>query len=176
MLNALRRGGSIGFVLLLLVGAGCGASTPTAPAQPEIPAGWQTTTDAASGIAFAHPPNMQKTYLDAPDWPPRVQVLNEEYRCLEAGTSEAVPAGLTKEHIVNGRAYCVTTESEGAAGNYYSTYAYAFPKDQKTVILTFSIHTVQCLNYAEPQQSACKEEQSALNVDGLVDGMAQTLR
>lgn len=161
-----------GLALLFVIGAGCVMSSNT---QPDLPMGWQSTTDKAAGVTFAYPSDMQKTYYNAQDWPPKVQVLDQPYGCLEAGSSDAPPGGVTREYAIKGHTYCVTIESEGAAGNVYTMYAYAFAKDNKTVILTFSIHTVQCMNYDASKQSDCKLEQAALNVDTMADRMAQSV-
>lgn len=181
MLKHFRLGVGLGLTLLLVTGAGCATITPpsspnTSPEDDDTPAaeGWETTTD--TGVTFAYPGDMDKTYIDAPDWPPQIQVMNQGYTCLEAGDEESVPGGQTEERVINGDTYCVTTESDAGAGNYYSMYSYAFPKDDKTVIMSFSIHTVQCQNYDEPEQSACQDEQSDLDIDELVNDMVETLR
>lgn len=172
MLQYLRRGAGIGLAVLLLTGAGC-ATDNSSTEEPGAPEGWETTTD--SGVTFNYPSDMDKTYIDAPDWPPQIQVFDQGYTCIEAGDSAAPPGGMTEERIVNDTTYCITTEAEGAAGSTYTMYSYAFPKDEKTVIANFSLHTVQCANYDEPEQSACQDEQADLNVDELVDDIVQTM-
>ncbi|MFZ2414956.1 MAG: hypothetical protein WAW33_03110, partial [Minisyncoccia bacterium] len=77
--------------------------------------------------------------------------------------------------LVNNREYCVTKESEGAAGSIYTNYAYAFPKDTKTIIFTFTTRATQCANYDEPNKTACEKEREAFDLDGIVDRMAQSL-
>jgi hypothetical protein len=126
------------------------------------------------GLAvFRAPQTFPGKYVTAPDWPPKLSLSNDIFRCTEAGALDK-PAGRTEERTVNGRTYCVTERREGAAGSVYSLYAYAFPTEKGQAILTFSLRRVQCANFSEERQ-ACEEEQGALDVDGLVDALAETL-
>ncbi len=133
---------------------------------------WKTTTE--NGISFKYPESLDKNYIDAFDWPPKVNVYNEQFACTKAGT-ETARAGKTELKTVNGREYCVTTLNEGAAGSIYSQYAYAMPRDNKTLILTFTLRYPQCMNYDDPKQTECKAEQSGFRLDDLLDRIAQTI-
>lgn len=135
--------------------------------------GWQTFTDNKLGVSFKYPEFLTANYIHTVDWPPQVQVLNKSFVCTEGG-SEIAPAGITEKRMVDDREYCVTKESQGAAGSIYTQYAYAFPKDNKTVILTFSLQFTQCGNYDEPNKSACENERTAFDIDGVVDRIAKT--
>lgn len=139
---------------------------------PVANAGWKTTT--SNGASFQYPEKLADEYVSEIDWPPAAQVLNEAFTCTEGGV-DTERAGLTEDRTINGHRYCVTRVSEGAAGSIYTQYAYAFAKGDKTVILTFTTRTVQCLNYDEPKQSECKTVQAALDVDGIADKMAQSV-
>lgn len=133
---------------------------------------------ASTGLSTSslqYPVEFSSSYIEATDWPPRVQVLNEVFTCTAGGETEAMPAGMTRERSIRGNSYCVTKVTEGAAGSLYTQYAYAFGKGDQTVILTFGLRFPQCGNYSEQQQSACAFEQAALDVDGIVDRMAQSL-
>ena len=77
----------------------------------------------------------------------------------------------TKKNLVDDREYCVTRSSEGAAGSTYRAYEYAFQFGTSTYRIAFTLRFPQCTNYDEPQQSACKAEQSSYDIDGLVDRM-----
>jgi hypothetical protein len=52
-------------------------------------------------------------------WPPKLQVVIEPYQCT-AGGSEAARAGKTEERKGGNQPYCVTKETEGAAGSIYT--------------------------------------------------------
>lgn len=133
---------------------------------------WEATSTTEA--TFEYPTSLSSAYLTAADWPPSVQVVDEEFSCTEAG-EPTDRAGATTEETINGRQYCVTEVREGAAGSMYSEYAYAFPRDDKTVILTFSIRAPQCGNYPEPQKTTCTKDQNNFNLNDLVDRVAETL-
>ncbi len=134
---------------------------------------WKTAT--SNGITFQYPETLLTTYINTQDWPPQVQVLNEPFICTEAG-EETARAGQTMKRMVDDRTYCVTKESEGAAGSVYTNYAYAFPSTDKTIIFTFSLRAVQCANYDDPQKTACENERSAFDLDSTVDRMARSIK
>ena len=135
---------------------------------------WKTTKDAKTGASFQYPDSLHVGYINAVDWPPSVQFQNEPLVCNEAG-SETDSAGRTEELTIEGRVYCVTQITEGAAGSVYTQYAYAFEKDGKTVIFTFSLQMMQCENYDEPRKSECNLEQAAFSADGLIDRITQSV-
>jgi hypothetical protein len=136
--------------------------------------GLKSFSDAASGVTFWYPEDLSTKYISKVDWPPAVQVMSGPFACTEAG-DETKPAGKTEQKTIMGRDYCVTTESEGAAGSVYNQYAYAFSKNDKTVILTFSLRFVQCGNYDKPQADECTAERNGFNPDTVIDQIAQTV-
>jgi len=136
---------------------------------------WNTYTDSQSGVSFKYPENLTTKYINTVDWPPLVQVLPGPYTCLEAG-SENAPAGKTEKRLVDNREYCLTRESEGAAGSIYTQYAYAFAQADKVVYLTFSLRFPQCGNYSEPQLTACQIERETFDIDSVIDKIARTLK
>ncbi len=143
---------------------------------------WTTATDGNTGITFQYPKTLLTEYIHTVDWPPQIQILNEPFTCTEAG-SETARSGQTVKRMVDDRTYCVTKESEGAAGSVYTNYAYAFPlystgstqADRKTVIFTFSLQAVQCANYDDSQKTACENERSSFDLDSTVDRMAGSI-
>ena len=139
---------------------------------PSSTADWLTSTTTPT---FEYPKQLVTNYIHFFDWPPKIQITNEPYSCTAGGSSTAVPAGQTVERTINGHPYCVTTESEGAAGSVYIMYAYVFPAGDKTATLTFSIREVQCDNYDEPQKTECGNERQSFNLDIIIDRIAQTL-
>lgn len=138
-------------------------------------ASWKTFTDSERGISFQYPENPVDKYMEAIDWPPQIQVLNQAFTCTEAG-SETARAGQTLKRMVDDRIYCVTKVTEGAAGSIYTQYAYAFPKDDKTAIFTFSIRYAQCGNYADPEKAECNNLRTAFDLDSVIDQLAQTVQ
>lgn len=136
---------------------------------------WKTATTSSTDPTFKYPEKLSATYVEAFDWPPQLQVLAEPFACTEGGSAIA-RAGETKLEAVDGRQYCVTKLVEGAAGSTYIQYAYAFPREGKTLIFTFTIRTPQCANYDDPQKTACSQEQAAFDVSALIDRMARTIQ
>jgi len=146
------------------------SSTPSSRFQD-----WNVFTDAAQGISFRYPASLATKYIHPVDWPPQASVSAQRLSCVEAGEPGA-RAGQTQRRSVSGREYCVTEIVGAAAGSVYTQYAYAFEKDSKTVILTFSLRAVQCANYDEAERIACESERSAFSPDSMVDGLVATLK
>jgi len=136
---------------------------------------WQISIPSEQGMRFAYPPSLETTYIQTTDWPPSIMLYDNAFTCTPAG-SETARAGKTEERFINGRPYCVTTIQEGAAGSVYTQYAYAFPRDGKTAIFTFSLRNVQCANYPEPEKTACEAEQQSFTIDTVVDRMAERIQ
>jgi uncharacterized protein (UPF0179 family) len=134
---------------------------------------WKIFTDAAQGVSFKYPESLLTTYMHPESWPPKVSVLNKTFTCKVGGT-EITQAGITTKTIINGTEYCVTKESEGAAGSIYTTYTYAFAKTNKTIVLNLIIRSVQCDNYDDPQKTVCKNERASFDLDSIVDKIAQS--
>ncbi len=134
---------------------------------------WSATS--TEKVSFSYPVSLSTSYISTVDWPPVVNILDEDFSCIEAG-EETDSAGITSKETINGKEYCVTKESEGAAGNTYTNYAYAFWKEGKTIILTFSLRQPQCANYPEPQSTICSDEQEDFDLDGVVDRIATSLK
>ena len=139
---------------------------------------WQTYSDNEEGISFEYPATLGTTYINTVDWPPLVSLNRGPFTCTEAGT-ETSRAGETKKQTINGRIYCVTKVTEGAAGSTYTQYAYAFVDDRigegLVPTLTFSLRFVQCANYDGAQKTACENERAAFDINSILDRMAQSL-
>lgn len=148
------------------------ATSPSA--TPMAHADWKAAVDASAHASFQYPPTIPTKYISLVDWPPKIQVVHEPFACTQAG-SQTARAGKTEQKIINGITYCVTTESEGAAGSVYTQYAYAWYKGDATVILTFSLRFVQCANYDQPKQQECQAERDTFTPDTILDQIAQTV-
>ena len=148
-----------------------------APAPASEP-GWLSFTDQPSGVSFQYPKdfgtNLNPAYISTVDWPPKVQALDQSFSCLSAGNANN-PAGRTELKNIGGRQFCVTEESEGAAGSIYAQYAYGFEKGSREIILTFSLRYVQCGNYPEPRMTECQTERNSFSPDGTLGKIADTL-
>lgn len=129
----------------------------------------QESLDASALAFFSNPElSLDSDYISPVDWPPMVRLLEgESYSCTPAG-NEFERAGKTEQVIVDGVEYCVTTVSEGAAGSQYIQYAYLRDIDGTPVAATFSFRFVQCMNYDEPNQSVCTQEQSAFTITPVI--------
>ena len=156
-----------------IAAAGDAAEQPAA-GERDATADWLAYTDSQRGVAFRYPPDFGTRYIRGLDWPPMIQLLEGPLQCTEAG-SETARAGRTERADVDGRRYCVTRVTEGAAGSIYTSYAYAFEKDGRVAILTFSARAVQCGNYDEPQKSECNAERQTFDPGMLIDAVARTV-
>ena len=152
------------------------APCPDAPTS--IPAGtedWSVTTDLLTAVTLRYPDSLPTKYIHAIDWPPRVQVVNEPYDCTETGRA-IESGGQTQERTINNQSYCVTELVEGAAGSMYTQYTYAVGRAEQTIILSFSLKSVQCANYNDPEKTTCDQERASFNIDETVDLIAQSIR
>lgn len=134
---------------------------------------WQTFVDDAQGVSFQYPEKLLATYITTTDWPPQPQLSDEPFICVQVGL-EGEGAGKTELRLVDSTRYCRTVVTNGAAGSIYSTYTYAVEKNNRVLILTFSLRMVQCGNYDEPQKTQCENEREAFDIDGVVDRIMQT--
>lgn len=129
-------------------------------------------TDSTNEVTFKYPESLGTTYINTQVWPPNVQAENVPFTCIETNPDEYEK---TAERIINGRTYCVTEVSEGAAGHMYTQYTYAFYKNDRIVTLSFTLAFVQCGNFDNPERSECEKERRKFDIDGIIDQIAQTL-
>jgi hypothetical protein len=144
------------------------------PTTPGADSSMTTYTDPTSGISFSYPPTLGTQYINTVDWPPKAQLITEAFACHPAGNTTA-QGGKTDSITINGHRYCLTEEVEGAAGSTYTQYAYAFPNNDNTIILTFTLRAPQCANYNKPKQTECKTEEASFNINNVVDQIAQSI-
>lgn len=136
---------------------------------------WKEISLTTLGITFKYPEDINQTYTHTTDWPPSLEILDEPFSCSPAGLSNE-RSGVTTERTIGSRTYCVTEVTEGAAGSIYTQYAYAFPNGDDTTILTFTLRRPQCLNYEPEESTVCQAEQSAFNVDNIVNQIVETIQ
>ena len=133
---------------------------------------WKTIQ--SNGIEYQYPETLVTTYIHAQEWPPRVTSATGTFTC-PADTSTSSPARITRE-VINGRTYCMSLESEGAAGSVYSTYAFTTSKDDKLVTVSFTLRAPNCANYDDPQRVACESERASFNINDIIDRIIKSAR
>lgn len=135
---------------------------------------WKTATDGNTGTSFKYPEHLPTKYISGADWPPTLQILEEPFSCKETG-NEIAPGGKTEKRTIDGRPYCITQSSEGAAGSIYTTYTYAFLNHGKTTTFNFILRAIQCGNYDDPKKTECEKERASFNPDEVVALMASSM-
>lgn len=112
-------------------------------------------------------------YMKTSDfWPPEIKLTNEKFSC-KIGKTEM------KEIIkkdIEGKSYCVTTVSEGAAGSVYSNYTYETEVGSQLATFSFMLRTVECMNYDNPKQSECLAERKAFTPDFLASTFMKNMK
>jgi hypothetical protein len=125
----------------------------------------------AEQVDSAIPFVLDTIYISGADWPPVVQKRAEEYKCTPTG-DEYMQAGKTEKIFVDGKEYCQTKVTEGAAGSQYTQYTYLTEAPDGTALAaTFSLRFVQCMNYDEPNQSACVKEQTSFEITPIIQSL-----
>lgn len=155
------------------------STTSTSTMMQINPSAWQSVSSSTTGVTFSYPTAAQLNlnYIQTVNWPPSITVSNNSFTCDQAGTGSVVGSnGKTSIDIIGNNEYCVNIQSEGAAGSVYTTYAYTFPTDGKTLTLNFTLRSPQCENYPDPQMTACQTEESSFNVDQIANAMAQSIQ
>lgn len=109
-------------------------------------------------------PNILLTkYIAGHEWPPKIAISNDAFSCPDPGIMRAVDS----------RTYCVQSTTGAAAGSTYTEYVYSTVKNGKLVTLRFTLRYPQCMNYDVPEQTECKNEREAFDLDGTIDRIAQ---
>jgi hypothetical protein len=107
------------------------------------------------------------TYIGPVDWPAAIRTINEPYVCVEEG-QETMRAGITVKMVIDSAEYCVTKESEGAAGTMYTNYTVSHAVGSNTEIANFSLKFPQCYNYDNPKQTECLTEQKNFDLKPII--------
>jgi len=138
---------------------------------------WILSDISPQGLQFTYPNPLPTKYVTTPSWPPLVEMTVGAFTCAEGDI--VAPDGMRKHlarRVIDDHIYCVTTDSEGAAGSTYTNYAYTTEQGAFVTRVAFTLRTPQCLNYNEPERGACKAEQAGFNVDALAHRIASTTR
>ncbi len=134
-----------------------------------------TTITTGDGITFQYPKEILAEHISEAKWPPKLIIEDRSFICNPFG-NEIQQGGQTEQRLIDNRVYCITKESEGAAGSIYTAYTYEFPKDHQTGVITFTLRFVQCQNYDDPKASECESERSTFDIDGTVDRIVQSIK
>jgi len=134
---------------------------------------WVTYTDPSGSYSFKYPEQLETKYISTEDWPPVVQLTEGAFTCTEAGVSTS-RAGVTNKVTIGGKEFCVTQVREGAAGSVYTMYAFATEINGRVPIFTFSLKSVQCANYDEPQRTECDEEGNSFDINQVTGKIVNT--
>lgn len=125
------------------------------------------------GISFRYPEVIGTSYVRMQAWPPVVQIVEGPLVCASE-VSERELEVQTK--TIGKRVYCIFAFVGAAAGSVYTEYKYSTEVGRnKVVILTFTIRTPQCANYATAEEAACREEHKNFNIDPVIDGIVDTI-
>lgn len=135
---------------------------------------WISSEVTPQEFVFSYPERLPTSFVSAVEWPPAIERISGSYACAESAGDGAGVAKKEKR-TPEGHEYCVSLTSEGAAGSVYNSYDYEFPLNGAMYRISFTLRLPQCLNYDEPQQGACKAEQANLNIDSIVDRIAQSI-
>lgn len=107
--------------------------------------------------------SLSTKYIHAQDtWPPVIVRTDAVFSCIESG-KEVLQGGKTTSQYIDGKAYCITVASEGAAGSIYSTYTYTTSYESSTLKTVFTLRLVQCENYNDPNKTACIQERESFD-------------
>jgi hypothetical protein len=158
------------------------AACPTASV--EVPAvnddeNWITST-TGQGVTFQYPENFSTIYTHPPyydteSWPPKITVSDNEFSCAETPAESSLPDRVARR-IINGKTYCVSAMSEGAAGSVYTTYIYTVAINNRLISASFTLQAVQCYNYDDPQKSACVYERETFDLDAVADKIIESVK
>jgi hypothetical protein len=164
------RNSVIGLIIaLIIVALAVALFSPhtQSPLSTQPPEGWALSTPDAQGMQFAYPISLGTSYISTSTegWPPTAAIVSGTLSCAA-----------TDKRMIGDRAYCITRESEGAAGSTFTTFTYATMQGTSVASTTFTLRFPQCMNYDDPQQSACTIEESSYDIDGLADRIISSIR
>lgn len=146
-------------------------------------ADWKTYTNREYGFEFKYPEKIDTDYISiySPSWPPETILIpiDPNFVCEEnLNLKTALGYGKREEITVNDTTYCVTTGSEGTAGNSYITYRYATNKDDRQVTFGFTLVYPSCgaLSGINNKMEKCEIEQDSFDPTILIDQIFSTFK
>jgi hypothetical protein len=138
---------------------------------------WQNSTQQntdKSKIYFQVPQNLPTSYILAQEWPPKIEITDNQFNCPETSLQDGSIEIVTNK-IINNRTYCIKAINEGAVGSIYTIYFYSTPLNNKLLTLNFVLKYPNCENYDDSQKIQCQEERQSFNLDKLIDQIVQTI-
>ncbi|PIR75152.1 MAG: hypothetical protein CO030_04045 [Candidatus Magasanikbacteria bacterium CG_4_9_14_0_2_um_filter_42_11] len=135
---------------------------------------WNQIFSEETGLAFHYPDDFGSEYITTVDWPPTLQPGTFLYACEESVEQPGLQSQ-TYGKDIKGTYYCIAVSEEGAAGSAYLQYTYTFDYHGEPMALSFSIQKVQCGNYDEPKKQTCTQEQSAFDIDEIVNTIVESI-
>lgn len=138
---------------------------------------WQNSTQSINQgeISFKYPQNLPASYISVQEWPPKIEITDNEFNCPETSLQDGSVEIITNK-IINGKTYCVRATNEGVAGSIYTIYFYLTPLDNKLLTLNFVLKYPNCENYDDPQKTQCFQERQSFDLDNLIDQIVQTIK
>lgn len=123
---------------------------------------------------FKYPASLETHFINTVNWPPSLSVESKSFSCNVGG--EAIKAeGLTKLEKVGDTDFCITSLEQGAAGSIYTDYIYSFKKENQVFSFSFTLREPQCMNYDNPDQTNCINEENTFNLNSLILKISQTV-
>jgi len=123
---------------------------------------WRLYTGFASGISYRYPNNFSSEYIEPISWPPIVEILNEEFSCING-----------EYKIISGKEYCLEKTIEYSDKDTTTSYSYSFPQGGMIKFI-FSISEDNCSNYSGDEKRNCETEQAFFDPDLLMANMRET--
>lgn len=96
------------------------------------------------------------------------KVINGEIECEEISPELSLSFRISRREL-NGRKYCISASSEGAAGSVYTEYTYATVAGGEVYLIKFVVRYNNCGNYPEGEKLKCELERENFDLDILVD-------
>lgn len=131
-------------------------------------------TDTQRGVSFSYPKDLGTQYIHPQAWPPIISTKKGPLTCKSQSPSTP-PVNTTESRTIAGMDFCVTTQSEGAAGSEYTTYNYATEINGQVTTLTAVLQAVRCENYDNPKKTACEQERAVFNMDTIMAPIAESI-
>jgi len=135
-------------------------------------------------VAFAtgmpDPKNISTTlpanYISSNNWPPVITTSSQSYSCNNVGVVPNTEGNnIISEKVINGKKYCITSNSDRAMSHTYTDYKYTTVKGNGTKIASFNLGLVSCGVYDKSEAEKCQATVSIFlnNLDLMIDSLMQ---